>query len=41
MDAAEHKRDANYKVATEKCDSMAGGAKSASVSAAKARYHKN
>ena len=41
MDAAEDKRDANYKVATEKCDSLAGNAKSACVSAAKTRYHKN
>jgi hypothetical protein len=41
MDAAEEKRHANYKVATEKCDSLAGDAKSAWVSAVKTRYHKN
>ena len=40
-DAVEDKQDADYKVATEKCDSLAGDAKSACVSAAKARYHKN
>src|ERR1700712_2780912 len=34
MDAADDKRDADYKVATEKCDSLAGDAKSACVSAA-------
>ena len=41
MDAAEDKRDADYKVATEKCDSLAGDAKSACVSAAKARFNKS
>ncbi len=39
-DAAEDKREADYKVATEKCDSLAGDAKSACVSAAKSRYGK-
>ena len=39
-DAAEDKSDANYKVATEKCDSLAGDAKAACVSAAKARFNK-
>ncbi|GAB3253317.1 hypothetical protein [Chitinimonas naiadis] len=32
------KKDADYKVAAEKCDSMAGDAKSACVSMAKAKY---
>ena len=40
MDAADDKRDADYKVATEKCDSLAGGAKAACISAAKARFNK-
>ena len=40
-DAAEDKRDAEYKVAAEKCDSLAGDAKSACVSAAKAKYGKS
>ena len=40
-DAAEDKRDADYKVAIEKCDSLSGSAKDACVSNAKARYGKN
>ena len=40
-DAVEDKRDADYKVATEKCDSLSGDAKSACISAAKARFHKS
>ena len=40
-DAADDKRDAEYKVATEKCDSLAGDAKSACVSAAKTHFGKN
>jgi hypothetical protein len=40
-DAAEDKRDADYKVAAEKCDSLAGDAKSACVSAAKAKFNKS
>jgi hypothetical protein len=40
-DAAEDKRDADYKVATEKCDSLAGDAKAACVSAAKAKFGKS
>ena len=40
-DAAEDKRDADYKVAVEKCESLAGDAKSACVGAAKARFNKN
>ena len=39
-DAAEDKREADYKVATEKCDSLAGDAKAACVSAAKSRFGK-
>ncbi len=39
-DAAEDKRDADYKVATEKCDALAGDAKSACVSAAKSKFGK-
>ena len=41
MDAVEDKRDADYKVAAEKCDSLAGDAKASCVSAAKTRYNKN
>ena len=37
-DAAEDKRDADYKVAIEKCDSLAGEAKASCVSAAKSRF---
>ena len=40
MDAVEDKRDADYRVAAEKCDSLAGDAKAACVSAAKLRYNK-
>ena len=40
-DAMKDKRDADYKVATEKCDSLAGDAKAACVSAAKAKYGKS
>lgn len=40
-DAAEDKRDADYKVATEKCDSLAGDAKAACVSAAKTKFNKS
>jgi hypothetical protein len=39
-DAAQDKRDADYKVAAEKCDALAGDTKSACVSAAKARFGK-
>jgi hypothetical protein len=38
MDAAKDKREADYKVAAEKCDAMAGDAKSACVAQAKAKY---
>ena len=40
-DAEEDKRDANYKVAIEKCDSLAGTAKDNCVRDAKARYGKS
>jgi hypothetical protein len=40
QDAAEDKRDAEYKVAVEKCDSMSGPSKDACVASAKARYGK-
>lgn len=40
-DTAEDKRDADYKVATEKCDALAGDAKASCVSAAKARFNKS
>jgi hypothetical protein len=39
-DAAADKRDADYKVAVEKCDVMAGDAKSACVASAKAQFGK-
>jgi hypothetical protein len=39
-DAATDKRDADYKVAIEKCDALAGDAKSSCVSSAKLRYGK-
>jgi hypothetical protein len=39
-DAGDTKRDADYKVAVEKCDSLAGDAKSACVDAAKMKYGK-
>jgi hypothetical protein len=40
-EATEDKRDAEYKVAVEKCDSLAGTAKDACVRDAKARYGKS
>jgi hypothetical protein len=39
-DAAEDKRDAEYKVAVEKCDALAGDAKSTCVRDAKAKFGK-
>jgi hypothetical protein len=39
-DAAEDKRDADYKVALEKCDSMSGASKDACVASAKSKYVK-
>ena len=38
VDASKEKREADYKVAAEKCDAMSGDAKSACVKAAKAKY---
>jgi hypothetical protein len=40
-DAADAKRDADYKVAVEKCDALAGDAKASCLSSAKARFGKN
>jgi hypothetical protein len=40
IDANKDKRDADYKVAAEKCDALAGDAKSACVASAKARFGK-
>jgi len=40
-DAAEDKRDADYKVAAEKCDAMSGDAKTSCITAAKAKFGKN
>lgn len=40
-DAIEDKRDADYKVATEKCDVLAGDAKAACISDAKIRFNKS
>jgi hypothetical protein len=38
MDASKDKREADYKVAAEKCDALTGDAKSACVKDAKAKY---
>ena len=40
MDASKDKMDADYKVALEKCDSLAGDAKNSCVASAKSRYGK-
>jgi len=40
-DAVDDKREANYKVATEKCESLSGDAKAACVKDAKARFNKS
>ena len=40
IDAADEKRDAQYKVAAEKCDALSGDAKSSCIKSAKARYGK-
>lgn len=40
-EAAGDKKDADYKVATEKCESLAGDAKAACLTAAKARFGKS
>lgn len=40
-EASDDKRDANYQVAVEKCDALAGNAKTNCVAAAKAKFGKN
>jgi len=40
-DAAADKRDADYNVAVEKCDALAGDAKNSCIAAAKAKFGKN
>ena len=40
-DATEDKRDADYKVAAEKCDAMTGDAKTSCMTAAKTKFGKN
>jgi hypothetical protein len=40
-EGSDAKRDADFKVATEKCDAMAGDAKAKCITAAKAQYGKN
>ena len=40
-DAAETKRDADYKVAAERCDAMSGDAKTACIKTAKAQHGKS
>jgi len=40
QEATQDKRDADYKVAIEKCDALSGPAKSTCVSDAKLRYGK-
>lgn len=41
QDAAQDKRDADYKVAVEKCDALAGDAKNSCLAAAKTKFGKN
>jgi len=41
LDAAQDKRDADYKVAVEKCDALAGDAKTQCNAAAKTKFGKN
>jgi hypothetical protein len=41
QDANADKRDADYKVAVERCDAMSGAAKSECTAAAKARFGKS
>ena len=41
VDASEAKRDADYKVAVEKCDAMAGDAKASCLSSAKLSFGKS
>lgn len=40
-ESADDKRDANYKVAAEKCDALAGDAKASCMSAAKVKFGKS
>ena len=40
VDANKDKRDADYKVAAEKCDALAGDPKAACIADAKARFGK-
>jgi hypothetical protein len=40
-EASEDKRDADYKVAVEKCDAMTGDAKASCIAAAKTKFGKN
>ena len=40
-EGAQEKRDADYKVAAEKCDAMAGNAKANCIAAAKAKFGKS
>jgi hypothetical protein len=40
-EASDDKMDANYKVAVEKCDALAGDAKTSCVTATKAKFGKN
>ena len=40
-DAAEEKRDANYKVALEKCDALVGNAMTSCIADAKTKFGKN
>jgi hypothetical protein len=40
-EASEEKRDADYKVAVEKCESLAGDAKASCITAAKTKFGKN
>jgi len=40
-EASDEKMNADYKVAAEKCDSLAGDAKSSCMTTAKTRFHKN
>ena len=41
MDGAQEKRDADYKVAAEKCEAMAGDAKASCIATAKSRFGKS
>jgi hypothetical protein len=40
-EGAEEKRDADYKVAAQKCDALAGNAKDSCIAAAKAQFGKS